>query len=176
LRVRRSGKPRLVLEPRQHGGGHEGGLRSGTLPVASIVGFARALECCLEEREAEAIRLAALRDQLRKELEAALPGRVLLNGDETLRLPGNLNLSFEGVDGDRLLVDLSGIAISSGSACSSAEPGPSHVILALGREPSLAKASLRFGFGRGNTPNDVGRVAERIIAAVRAQVGEGEHH
>ena len=174
LRVRRSGKPRLTLEPRQYGGGHEGGLRSGTLPVASIVGFARALACCLEEREAEAIRLAKLRDQLRKDLEAALPGRVLLNGDESLRLPGNLNLSFEGVDGDRLLADLSGIAISSGSACSSAQPGPSHVILALGREPALAKASLRFGFGRGNTPEDVSLVAQRVVAAVRAQLGEGK--
>jgi len=172
LRIRRSGKPRLTLEPRQYGGGHEGGLRSGTLPVASIVGFARALECCLEEREAEAIRLAKLRDQLRKELEIALPGRVLLNGDESLRLPGNLNLSFQGVDGDRLMADLSGIAISSGSACSSAQPGPSHVILALGREPALAKASLRFGFGRGNTPKDVSQVAERVVAAIRVQLGE----
>lgn len=172
LRIRRSGKPRLTLEPRQYGGGHEGGLRSGTLPVASIVGFARALECCLEEREAEAIRLAKLRDQLRKELEIALPGRVLLNGDESLRLPGNLNLSFQGVDGDRLMADLSGIAISSGSACSSAQPGPSHVILALGREPALAKTSLRFGFGRGNTPKDVSQVAERVVAAIRVQLGE----
>ena len=172
LRVRRSGKPRLTLEPRQYGGGHEDGLRSGTLPVASIVGFARALELCLEDREAEAIRLAALRDQLRKELEAALPGRVLLNGDESARLPGNLNLSFGGVDGERLLADLTGIAISSGSACSSRLPGPSHVILALGRGPALAKASLRFGFGRGNTPEDVALVAERVAGAVLAQIGK----
>jgi cysteine desulfurase len=171
LRVRKTGKPRPHLEPRQYGGGHEGGLRSGTLPVASIVGFARALECCLEDREAEAIRLAALRDRLKKELEAALPGRVLVNGDEARRLPGNLNLSFEGIDGERLLADLSGVALSSGSACSSAEPGPSHVLLALGRSPAQAIASLRFGLGRVNTPKDVDEVVLRVTAAVRAQLG-----
>lgn len=169
LRVRKTGRPRLVLEPRQLGGGHEGGLRSGTLPVSSIVGLARALELCLEEREVEAVRLADLRDRLRKELETALPGRVLLNGDPTRRLPGNLNLSFEGVDGDRLVADLSGIAISSGSACSSAKPGPSPVLLALGRSAVVAKASLRIGFGRSNTQNDVSEAARQIISAVRAQ-------
>ena len=172
LRVRKTGKPRLTLEPRQYGGGHEGGLRSGTLPVASIVGFARAFECCLEERESEAIRLASLRDRLKKELEAALPGRVVMNGDEARRLPGNLNLSFEGIDGERLLADLAGLAVSSGSACSSALPGPSHVLLALGRPPALAKASLRFGFGRGNTPEDVSQVVRRVVAAVHAQLGD----
>jgi len=145
-------------------------LRSGTLPVASVVGLARALEFCLEEREAETVRLANLRDRLRKELEAALPGLVLVNGDETRRLPGNLNLSFLGVDGERLVSDLSGIAVSSGSACSSADPGPSPVLLALGREASLAKASLRFGFGRANTPDDVTEVARRVTRAVRAQL------
>ncbi len=169
LRVRRSGKPRLILEPRQYGGGHEGGLRSGTLAVPLIVGFARALECCLEDREPEAIRLAALRDRLRKELEAALPGRVLVNGDERRRLPGNLNLSFEGIDGERLLADLTGIAVSSGSACASAQPGPSHVLLALGRSPAEAKASLRFGLGRANTPEDVSEVVRRVTTAIHAQ-------
>jgi len=171
LRVRKSGRPRLRLEPRQYGGGHEAGLRSGTLPVASIVGLARALEICLEEREEEAQRLAKLRDQLRKELEAELPGRVLVNGDEARRLPGNLNLSFVGVDGERLVADLSGVAVSSGSACSSADPGPSPVLLALGREASLAKASLRFGFGRTNTPDDVTEAARCVAKAVRAQIG-----
>jgi cysteine desulfurase len=171
LRVRKSGRPRLKLEPRQFGGGHEAGLRSGTLPVASIVGLALALEICLDERETEAQRLASLRDRLRKELEAALPGRVLVNGDETRRLPGNLNLSFVGVDGERLVADLSGVAVSSGSACSSADPGPSPVLLALGREASLAKASLRFGFGRANTPDDVTEVARCVTKAVRAQIG-----
>jgi len=144
-------------------------LRSGTLPVASIVGLARALEICLEERETESLRLAKLRDQLKKELEAALPGRVLVNGDATRRLPGNLNLSFVGIDGERLVADLSGVAVSSGSACSSADPGPSPVLLALGREASLAKASLRFGFGRTNTPDDVMETTRQVAQAVRAQ-------
>ena len=144
-------------------------MRSGTLPVASLVGLARALEICLEERETEALRLAKLRDRLREEVEAALPGRVLVNGDEKQRLPGNLNLSFVGVDGDRLVADLAGVAVSSGSACSSADPGPSPVLLALVREASLAKASLRFGFGRGNTPEDVALVARRVVQAVQAQ-------
>jgi cysteine desulfurase len=169
LRVRKSGSPRLTLEPRQYGGGHEAGLRSGTLPVASIVGLARALECCLEDREAEATRLATLRDQLKKEIQAALPKRVFVNGDETHRLPGNLNLSFEGVDGPKLLLALSGIAVSSGAACSSAVPGPSHVLLALGREPLLAEASLRFSLGRGNTLEDVAEAARCVAAAVGAQ-------
>ncbi len=169
LRVRRSGRPRLRLEPRQYGGGHEGGLRSGTLPVALIVGLAKALEICEVERESEALRLAGLRDQLYSALEAALPGRVLLNGGLERRLPGNLNVSFEGVDGDRLLADLSGIAVSSGSACSSATPEPSPVLLALGRQPALAKASLRFGLGRSNSAEDISLASEVVAAAVLAQ-------
>jgi len=169
LVVRKQGKPRLRLEPRQYGGGHEGGLRSGTLAVASIVGLARALELCVAEREAEATRLGALRDRLRSELEAALPGRVVLNGSGTARLPGNLNVSFRGVDGDRLLADLRGIAVSSGSACSSALPEPSPVLLALGRSPELAKASLRFGLGRGTTPQHVTRAVASVVAAVSLQ-------
>ena len=90
--------------------------------------------------------------------------------DETRRLPGNLNLSFEGVDGERLVADLAGIAVSSGSACSSAMPGPSPVLLALGREPALAKASLRFGFGRGNTPEDVEVAVGSVCRAIEAQL------
>lgn len=169
LRVRKSGSPRLRLEPRQYGGGHEGGLRSGTLPVALIVGLARALEVCLSEREAEAERLSGLRDQLRGRLEAALPGRIQENGDPEARLPGNLNLSFSEVDGDRLLADLGGLAVSSGSACSSANPEPSPVLLALGLAADRAKASLRFGLGRGNTAADLDFVVERVVAAVEAQ-------
>jgi cysteine desulfurase len=169
LRVRRTGRPRPRLEPRQYGGGHEGGLRSGTLPVALIVGLARALELCLDEREAEAVRLADLRDRMRKELEAAFPGRVLLNGDAIRRIPANLNLSFVGVDGERLLADLTGIAVSSGAACSSAKPGPSPVLLALGRDPDLARASIRIGLGRFNTLNDVNEAVRCISAAIEAQ-------
>jgi cysteine desulfurase len=169
LAVRKHGKSRPRLEPRQYGGGHEGGLRSGTLPVASIVGLARALDLCLAERATEAVRLAALRDRLFAELAAALPGRVILNGNPFARLPGNLNVSFEGVDGDRLLADLRGIAVSSGSACSSALPEPSPVLLALGRSPALAKGSLRFGLGRTTTPQHVTLAVESVVAAVALQ-------
>ena len=169
LVVRKHGRPRLRLEPRQYGGGHEGGLRSGTLPVASIVGLARALELCLAERAFEAVRLAALRDRLLAELGAALPGRVILNGDAKARLPGNLNVSFAEIDGDRLLADLRGIEVSSGSACSSALPEPSPVLLALGRSPELAKASLRFGLGRGTTPQHVTLAVASVVAAVSLQ-------
>ncbi|MCA9505540.1 MAG: cysteine desulfurase [Spirochaetaceae bacterium] len=173
LRVRRSGRPRLRLEPRQYGGGHEGGLRSGTLPVALIVGFAKALDLCVAEREAEALRLGALRDRLQAGLEAALPGRVRPNGDPVRRLPGNLSVSFPGLDGDRLVADLRGIAVSSGSACSSATPAPSHVLLALGLPPALAKASLRFGLGRGTTAEEVDRAIASVRAAVDLQASAG---
>lgn len=171
LRVRKRGKPRIKLEPRQYGGGHEGGLRSGTLPVSSIVGFARAVELCLSEREEEGRRLEGLRDELWKTLESGLPGRIRMNGHATRRLPGNLNLSIEGVDGDRLLADLGGLAISSGSACSSADPAPSHVLLALGHSKELAQASLRFGLGRSNTQEHVSLAAQRVVAAARSQLG-----
>lgn len=173
LVVRKAGRPRLRLEPRQYGGGHEGGLRSGTLPVAAIVGFARALELCLAEREGESIRLTALRESLFSGLAAALPGRVRLNGDPAARLPGNLNVSFDGVDGDRLLADLSGIAVSSGSACSSALPEPSPVLLALGRTPAQAKASLRFGLGRGTTPQHVTTAIASVVEAISRQSTPG---
>jgi cysteine desulfurase len=163
-------RPRLA--PRQLGGGHEGGLRSGTLPVALIVGFARALELCLADRTREAERLVSLREGLLVGLREALPGRVILNGDAERRLPGNLNVSFEGVDGDRLLSDLRGIAVSSGSACSSARPEPSHVLLALGRSPALARASLRFGLGRSNGPREIEIAAQVVIDCVRAQDSE----
>ncbi|MEZ4280149.1 MAG: cysteine desulfurase family protein [Myxococcota bacterium] len=169
LVVRKTGRPRLRLEPRQYGGGHEGGLRSGTLPVASIVGFARALELCLAERAAEAARLLRLRTTLFDRLCQALPGRVHLNGHPEARLPGNLNVSFEGIDGDRLLADLSGIAVSSGSACSSALPEPSPVLLALGRTTAQAKASLRFGLGRGTTPQHVDVAVASVVEAVARQ-------
>lgn len=173
LVVRKVGRPRLRLEPRQYGGGHEAGLRSGTLPVAAIVGFARAVELAVDERAHEAVRLAALRDALLAQLTAALPGRVVLNGDATARLPGNLNVSFEGLDGDRLLADLNGIAVSSGSACSSALPEPSPVLLALGRTPAQAKASLRFGLGRGTTPQHVTTAVASVVEAVARQLDRG---
>jgi cysteine desulfurase len=134
--------------------------------VPLIVGLARALELCAGELEAEARRQRALRDRLWARLDAELAG-VVRNGHAELRLPGNLNVSFEGVDGDRLLLSLKGIACSSGSACSSATPEPSHVLAALGRAPALARASLRLGLGRGTTAEEIEAAADAVVAAVR---------
>jgi cysteine desulfurase len=162
----RSRRPRARIAPRQLGGGHERGLRSGTLPVPLIVGLAKALELCAEEREAESRWLAELRERLWKRVAAALPD-VALNGHPTRRLPGNLNLSFAGVDGDQLLLALPDVALSSGSACSSAKPQPSHVLIALGLPERLVKASLRFGIGRGTSAEEIERAADRVIEEVQ---------
>jgi len=162
----RSRRPRLKLEPILYGGGHERGLRSGTLPVPLIAGLAKALELCVAEREVEAKRLTELRERLWQHLDGALAG-LRRNGHAQRRLPGNLNVAFPGVDGDPLLVGLKGVAVSSGSACSSADPRPSHVLLALGLPERLAKASLRFGLGRGTTAEQIDRAAAEVIAVAR---------
>lgn len=167
LRVRR-GRPRVRLAPLLHGGGHELGLRSGTLPVPLIVGFARAVELALAEREAEAARLAALRARLLERLRAGLDG-VFVNGDLERRLPGNLNVGFAGGDADALLAALPELAISTGSACASARAERSHVLRALGLSEEALRASVRIGLGRGTTPEEVDAAAERLVAAVRAQ-------
>ena len=164
----RHGRPRLRLAPLQHGGGHEGGLRSGTLPVPLIVGMACALELCAEELELEGERLRELRDRLWSRLSRELPG-VRRNGHLLERLPGNLSVTLEGVDVDRLLLALPDVAISSGSACSTANPAPSHVLLALGLSPAQARSSLRIGLGRGTTQEDVDQAARRIVEEARAQ-------
>ena len=163
----RAGRPRVRLEPLLHGGGHEGGLRSGTLPVPLIVGFARALELALAEREEEALRLAGLRDHLLDRLRAALPD-VFVNGDREQRLPSNLNVGFEGISADALMAGLPDLALSAGSACSSARPEPSHVLKALGLSDDAVKASIRIGLGRNNTLSEVDAAADRIIAEVKA--------
>lgn len=167
----RSRRPRIRLEPLLHGGGHERGFRSGTLPVALIVGFAAAVEFCLADLEAEAARLARLRDQLWERLSKGLED-IKRNGHPERCLPGNLNVSFEGVLADGLIAKLPGVALSSGSACSSASPEPSHVLRALGLSDALASSALRFGFGRGNTAEEVDRVADRLIEEVRAARAE----
>jgi cysteine desulfurase len=164
----RGRRPRVQLEPLMYGGGHERGLRSGTLPVALIVGFAAALRLALEEREAEWRRLTALRDGLWQRLDGSLDG-LHWNGAREQRLPGNLNVSIDGVDIDRLLLALPELAVSTGSACSSAKPEPSHVLLALGLSEVLARSSLRFGLGRSTTAEDADFAAGRVIEAVRAQ-------
>ena len=159
-------RPRVRLAPQIHGGGHERGLRSGTLPVPLVVGFGRALELALEELPVEAPRLRVLRERLLGRLRQDLDG-VHLNGPEEDRLPGNLNLSFEGVEATALLLALPEVALSTGSACSSAEPHPSHVLEALGLPPARVRSALRIGIGRTNTAEEIDRVAEQLVQAVR---------
>jgi cysteine desulfurase len=163
----RERRPRIRLAPLLHGGGHERGRRSGTLPVPLIVGFARAVELCLDDLEAESTRLRELRDRLWGKLRAGLEG-VRLNGHPTRRLPGNLNVSFPGIEADALLVALKDVALSTGSACSSARAEPSHVLAALGLPPALARAALRFGIGRGNDAAEIDHVAGRVVEEVAA--------
>ena len=168
LFVRRGERP-VRLEPQIHGGGQEGGLRSGTLNVPGIIGLAQALELCLREMPAEQERLAALRQRLWDSVRREVPD-VVLNGPEwsqpALRLPGNLNCSFPGVNGEALMMSMKTVAVSSGSACTSANPEPSHVLLALGLGEDLTRASLRLGLGRFNTEEEidyaVGAVAENV--------------
>lgn len=167
----RATRPRVRPQPILYGGGHERGLRSGTLPVAQCVGLARAFELCLEEREAETKRLEELRDALWLRIESELSG-VRCNGQDAPRLAGNLNVAFEGVDADKLLLALPELALSTGSACSSARPEPSHVLAALGLADGLARASLRFGLGRSTSAADIEFVGDRLIEAVRMQRGE----
>ena len=162
LYVRR-GEGGVRLVPQIDGGGQEHGLRSGTLNVPGIVGFARALELCLAELSTEAARLAELRRRLFTGLQHAIDG-VTLNGPaldqvaadgSPLRLPGNLNVSFARVDGEALMMNMKTVAVSSGSACTSANPEPSHVLRALGMNDDATRASLRFGIGRFNTPDEI---------------------
>jgi len=167
LYIRRR-RPRIRLEPLFHGGGHEWGHRSGTLPLALIVGFAEAVDLCLHDLEAEAARLRALRDELWTRLQAGLDD-LRLNGDPEQRLPGNLNVAFPGAEADAVIASLRDVALSSGSACSSARPEPSHVLRAIGLSEALARASLRFGLGRGNTREEIEWVADQVIAQVREQ-------
>lgn len=170
----RSGTPRVRLEPQLLGGGQENGRRSGTLNVPGIVGFAKALQLCLEEMPIEANRQAQLRDLLWSQLMANVPG-VLLCGPElsavgphgqALRLPNNLNLSFGDVDGEALLLAMKELAVSSGATCASADPGPSHVLLGLGLSEDQARSSLRFGLGRFTTEHEIERASQIVAAAV----------
>ena len=163
LYVRR--KPKVRLVPLQDGGGHEKGLRSGTIDVPGVVGLGAAIGLAETERPAEAARLQALRALLHERIATRLEG-VHVNGTLEERLPGNLNLSFDGVEGEALLLALRDIAVSSGSACSSASIEPSHVIRALGLGNDRAHASIRFGIGRFNTEEEVRFVADQVVATV----------
>lgn len=161
----RSRDPRVRLEPLFEGGGHERGLRSGTLPVPGIVGLGKACQLSLEEISTEPARLQALRDRL----QAGILGRVehaSLNGHPAERLPNNLNLSFAYVEGDALLMAMRDVAVSSGSACTSANPEPSYVLRAIGVSDRLAHSSLRFGLGRFSTAEEVEHTIHVVVSAV----------
>lgn len=162
LFVRR--RPRARLAPQMHGGGHEQGMRSGTLATHQVVGMGAAFEIAGAEMAAELPRIADLREHLWTQL-AALPG-VLRNGEGAC-VPHLLNVSFEGVEGESLRAALPELAVSSGSACSSATQEPSYVLRALGRDDELANASLRFSLGRTTTTGDIERAAAQVIAQVR---------
>jgi cysteine desulfurase len=165
LYIRRQ-RPRLEIEPLMDGGGHESGLRSGTLNVPGIVGLGRACAIARDEMAPEAERLAALRDCLLEGLTSRLSG-VVINGSMTARLPHNLNVSFEGIEGEGLLLALGDLAVSPGAACASATAAPSHVLRALGVPAELARATIRFGLGRFTTAAEVDEAAERVARVVQ---------
>jgi cysteine desulfurase len=164
LYVRRK-DPRVRLDPIIDGGGHERGMRSGTLPVPLIVGLGMACELCRKEMDKEAKRAFGLRERLRQGIASKLED-VYLNGHATDRLPGNLNLSFAYVEGEALMMGIKDVAVSSGSACTSASLEPSYVLKALGVGDELAHSSIRFGLGRFNTEEEVDFVVDDVVRAV----------
>jgi cysteine desulfurase len=173
--VCRWGSPPVRLTPLFDGGGHERGLRSGTVAVPLAVGLGEACAIAARERDAEAVRVRGLRDRLHDGIRARLSG-VRLNGHPALRLPGNLNLSFAGVDGEALMMAMTEVAVSSGSACSSAHPAPSHVLRAMGLDEAAARASLRFGLGRFTTAEEVEFAADFVAGAVARLRGDAFAH
>ena len=179
LYVRRR-RPRVNLAPIIDGGGHERGLRSGTLNVPGIVGFGAAAEICRTELAAEGERIGRLRDRLLAALTGRLDG-VTVNGSLERRLPHNLNVSFAGVEGESLLVGLDDVAVSSGAACTTASPSlePSHVLRAIGLPDELARASLRFGLGRWTTEEEIDYAVDKVsslVARLRQLSPVGDPH
>jgi cysteine desulfurase len=164
LYVRRR-NPRVQLAAVLDGGGHERGMRSGTLNVPGIVGLGKAVEICQQEMAQESARMLALRERLRTGLEAKLD-ETFINGSMEHRLPNNLNMSFAYVEGESLLMGINDIAVSSGSACTSATLEPSYVLKALGVGEDLAHTSIRFGLGRFNTPEEVDYVIDKMTQVV----------
>ena len=164
LYVRRRGR-RAEIVAQMDGGGHERGLRSGTLNVPGIVGLGVACQISVDEMESEAQRLSELRNRLKNRLFESLDG-LQLNGSMDRRLPHNLSIGFSGVDGESLLMGLDDIAVSSGSACTSEIPEPSHVLRALGVPEKIAHASLRFGLGRQTTVEEVDYAVEKVASVV----------
>ncbi|MGB5044661.1 MAG: IscS subfamily cysteine desulfurase, partial [Nitrospira sp.] len=161
----RKKNPRVRIAAQMDGGGHERGMRSGTLPVPLIVGFGKACELCEQEMAADAARLSVMRDRLHATITKALED-VYLNGHPTERLPHNLNISFAYVEGESLLMGCKEIALSSGSACTSATLEPSYVLRALGVGAELAHSSIRFGLGRFTLDEEVDYAGKRIIEVV----------
>jgi cysteine desulfurase len=159
------GSCRRFLTPLVHGGGQEGGLRSGTLPVANIVGLGAACELVRENLDSEPGRLRSLRERLRENLEAAVPNLVV-HGDPAENLPGLLNVGFPGIDGDALVFALKRVAVSQGASCSAESFEPSHVLRAIGVSDALARASFRFGVGRFTTEDEIDRAAEFVVEAL----------
>jgi cysteine desulfurase len=166
LYVRRS-KPRVRLLAEVDGGGHERGMRSGTLNVPAIVGFAKAAQILIDEGAAEIERVRGLRDRLRKRLWSELDELILNGAEDPWRHPGNLNVSFSFVEGEAMMMAIKDVAVSSGSACTSASLEPSYVLRAMGVEEELAHTSIRFGLGRFNTEEEVDFVADLVIAQVK---------
>jgi len=165
LYVRRK-SPRVQITAQMDGGGHERGMRSGTLNVPGIVGLGEACAICQAEMPEESKRMAYLRDKLRNKLEAELD-EVYINGTMEHRLPNNLNISFSYVEGESLLMGINDVAVSSGSACTSATLEPSYVLKALGAGDDQAHSSIRFGLGRFNTEEQVDYVAAKVIDVVK---------
>ena len=161
----RKKNPRVRIAAQIDGGGHERGMRSGTLPVPLIVGFGKACEICEQEMAAESARLSKMRDRLQAGIMAVLE-ESYLNGHPTNRLPGNLNISFAYVEGESLLMGMKEIALSSGSACTSATLEPSYVLRALGVGTELAHSSIRFGLGRFNTEEEIDYTIKKVIEIV----------
>jgi cysteine desulfurase len=166
----RKKNPRVKLAAQMDGGGHERGMRSGTLNVPGIVGMAKALELCITEMPVEVPKIQGMRDDLWKKLQAALD-EIYINGPEPIssadkRLPGNLNVSFAFVEGEALMMGIKDIAVSSGSACTSATLEPSYVLKALGVGEDLAHTSLRFGIGRFTTQEEIDYTAQEVVKAV----------
>lgn len=161
----RGQKPRARLRPILHGGGHERGMRSGTLNVPGIVGMGMACHLVPAQRDSDVLHVAGLRERLRTGLFEGLE-ELRLNGHPSKRHPGNLNVSFAFVDGESLLMSLDEVAVSSGSACTTSSLEPSHVLKALGLPDGLAQSSIRFGIGRGNTAAEIDYVVDRIGAEV----------
>ncbi len=165
LYVRRRG-PRVRLACQMHGGGHERGMRSGTLNVPGIVGLGAAAEICVAEMADEAARLTVLRDRLQAGLMAGLD-YVYLNGHPTERLPNTVNMAFQYVEGEAMMMKMENVAVSSGSACTSASLEPSYVLQACGVSGELANSSLRFSLGRSTTEDEVDYAVDRVVTAVK---------